>query len=150
MARDFEQERVDLREETISDIENALDNMWTAEQFDVYKEYCCEYGCYDDEPFSIDEIDEFCYGLTPTDILAKFEGIDMSWDYFCFDGYGNVEEWEGIGYTYEVAEWIVDNENSCCNSEIEAILDDYLEKLEEIDNAEDEYDEEDETEEDDE
>lgn len=148
MVRDFEQEREDLREEILEDIENVLNGMWVDEQYGIYKEYSINATYYDEEPFTIDEIDEFCCGLKPLEILERFEGIDLSWDYFCFDAYGNVEEWEGISDADEVAEWMLDNEEDCSCNEIRNIIDDYIERLEEIDEAEEEADDEDEDEDD--
>ena len=64
----------------------------------------------------------FRSGLTPTEILDKFEGYNSSWMYMNFDGYGNVKEWEGIECELEIAQWIIENENSLCNNDIEALL----------------------------
>lgn len=117
-----------------------IDDMDIKEQYILYKEYCIG-DYYDDEPFSNDEytINELYSNLTPIDLLNKFEGWNSSWDYFVETIYG-IKEWNGIEYTSDVVDAIMNNWNSYENDYIQELLDlydcdldDYIDNLYEVD-----------------
>ena len=110
---------MDKREEIIA----LIDNMNIEEQYYLFCQYCEDANYMDDRPESSDEIDYIWSGCKPSELLDKMEGYNSSWDYYCFDGYGNVQEWEGIECPDDVADYIIDNDNALYNDNIREILD---------------------------
>ena len=107
------------REEIIE----AIKDMDIDEQYYLFCQYCEDADCMDDMPESSDDIDEMWTGCKPSEILEHMDGYDNRWDYYSFDGYGHVQEWEGIEYPSEVADYIIDNDNDLSNDDIRDILD---------------------------
>ena len=104
-----------------------LNDMSVDEQYIIFCEYCDKARYYDDRPECVGSIDELCCGMKPTDIISQYEDLNLSWDYFYFNGYGNVEEWEGIesnSSIEEVVDFIIDNDEDLYNDDIREILDD--------------------------
>lgn len=110
-----------------------IDGMAIDEQYDLFKEYCYNNNCYDEEPIINDEftINEYFYNLTPYEVLERFEGWDSSWDYFV-DGIYGLKEWKGIEYTSDVVNFIMSSWNDLENAEIEDLLEIYEEDLDEF------------------
>ena len=114
-------------DEARKEIEEIIDGMDIDQQYYLFCEYCEKANYYDDRPERVDDIDELFYGMKPLEILDKLEGLNTCWDYFCFNGYGHVEEWEGIDYVSDVVDYIIKNEESLENDDIQEILDKYSE-----------------------
>lgn len=106
----------------IKKITEVIESMNINEQYQLYSEYCENYNLYDDRPERIDCIDDLFYDMKPLEILEKLEGIDLSWDYFNFDGYGHVKEWDGIEDISEVVQEIINCENAFGNDDIKEIF----------------------------
>lgn len=106
-------------------VTEIIEDMDLNEQYSIFTEYCQNNNLYDDMPEYVDNIDDLASGMSPTEILEKFGDIDLSWNYFCFNGYGNVEEWNGIDYISEVVDYIIENEDSLYNDDIQEVLDNY-------------------------
>lgn len=102
---------------------DAIDNMDIDDQYALFCQYCEDANYMDDMPESSYEIDDIWSGCKPSELLEKMDGYDSDWDYYCFDGYGNVQEWEGIEYPSDVADFIIDDDNSLYNDDIRNILD---------------------------
>lgn len=109
------------------EITTIIEEMNIDEQFWLFRQYCEDANCYDDMPERVEDIDELFDGMKPSEILDKLEGLDTCWDYFCFNGYGNVEQWNGIEYVSEVVDYIIENENALDNDDIQEVLDKYSE-----------------------
>lgn len=114
-------------DEARKEIEEIIDGMNVDEQYSLYCEYCENANYCDDMPERVDDIDELFDGMKPLEILDKLKGLNTSWDYFCFNGYGNVEEWEGIDYVSDVVDYIIENEDALYNDDIQEVLDKYSE-----------------------
>lgn len=87
---------------------------------------------YDDEVYEVSDymIDELACGYKPHEIVSRFEGIDMSWDYMYFSIYG-VEEWNGIetnGSYRDVAVWILDDYEDCGYANLSELLEEFDEE----------------------
>ena len=129
-------------------VKETLDNMSESDLFWLYKEYVCQAQLYDDEIFDMNEFDEIMCASTPTDIAQKifYGNFRPNDSYFRFDGCANLEsiDWlkDGIDLD-EIADYIIDNENSLGNNEIQEILDedDNEEKNEEDEEEEEEEEE---------
>lgn len=109
-------------------IKETLDNMSESDLFWLYKEYTNQAQLYDDEIFDMEEFDEIMSGSTPTDIAQKifYGNFRPNDNYFRFDGYANLESIDWLKDEIdldEIADYIIDNENSLENSEIQEILD---------------------------
>lgn len=113
-------------DEAFEAVKDAINYMSIDEQFSIMCEYCDSNNYCDDMPYVCDEwtVDDLCSGLKPHDIIEKYRDIDFSWDYMVFTIYG-VEEWVGIDYIDEVAEWILDTESDCGVMELESIIEEY-------------------------
>lgn len=107
-----------------------LENMAASELLEVWREYCNNTNNYDDEIYDIDMFDEVCDGQSPSWIANRIHYGDYypTAEFFKFDGYGNIQSI----YAYEIAsyidigdmaEYILDNEDSLYNDEIQEILD---------------------------
>lgn len=109
------------------EITTIIEEMNIDEQFWLFRQYCEDANYYDDMPERVDDIDELFDGMKPLETLDKLKGLNTSWDYFCFNGYGNVEEWEGIDFVSEVVDYIIENEDALYNGDIQEVLDKYSE-----------------------
>lgn len=128
-------------------VKEILDNMSESDLFWLYKEYTCQAQLYDDEIFDMEEFDEIMSGSTPTDIAQKifYGNFRPNDSYFRFDGCANLEsiDWlkDGIDLD-EIADYIIDNEDSLGNNEIQEILDEDDNEEEEDEDEEEEEEEE--------
>ena len=106
-------------------ITEIIEEMEINEQYYLFCEYCEKANYYDDRPESVDSIDELCCGMKPSEIISTYGDMDLGWDYFQFNGYGYPIEWEGIDCVSDVVDYIIDNEESLENDDIQEILDKY-------------------------
>ena len=114
-------------DEARKEIEEIINGMGIDEQYYLFCEYCEKANYYDDRPESVDSIDELCCGMKPSEIISTYGDMDLGWDYFQFNGYGYPIEWEGIDCVSDVVDYIIDNEESLENDDIQEILDKYSE-----------------------
>jgi hypothetical protein len=110
-------------------IRNLLHDMSDDELLQIYREYNNENDYCDDNIYYMDEFDEIFNGCTPWEIArtcfysGKFCPAN---NYFWFNGYGNAESSDYITDKIdidEIAEYIIDNNNSLYNDKIQEILD---------------------------
>jgi hypothetical protein len=106
-------------------ITTIIEEMNIDEQFYLFRQYREDVDYYDDMPERVEDIDELYCGMTPSEILDELEGLNTNWDYFCFNEYGNVEQWEGIDCISDVVDYIIENENELGNDDIQEVLDKY-------------------------
>lgn len=111
-------------------LETIFDEMSTDELLSVHREYCNETNSFDDEIFSMDELDEVCSGHDAYWIACRvaFGEFNAFHDYFTFNGYGNIKtlsEYEIKDYIDidEIIDYIIDNEDALYNDDIQAVLD---------------------------
>ena len=115
-------------------VKEALDNMSERDLFWLYKEYVGQARLYDDEIFDMDDFNEIMSALTPMDVASKILYGDFRPNdcYFKFDGYANLEsidclknaiDLDEIADYIKIADYIINNENSLGNNEIQEILD---------------------------
>ena len=112
-------------DEARKEITEIIEEMGIDEQYYLFCEYCEKANYYDDRPESVDSIDELCCGMKPSEIISTYGDMDLGWDYFQFNGYGYPIEWEGIDCVSDVVDYIIDNEESLENDDIQEILDKY-------------------------
>lgn len=119
-------------------IVELLENMNDVELLSVHKEYISEINCFDDEIYTLDDLDMIAEGQDAYWLLCRayFGDFNPTVDYFKFNGYGNFQSI----YSYELSEYIdfkeiaeycVENDNDFYNDEIRGILDEEDEEAEE-------------------
>ena len=112
-------------DEARKEITEIIEEMRIDEQYYLFCEYCEECNMYDDRPEMVSEIDNILYGMKPSEIIEKYGDLDTNWDYFNYNGYGNVQEWDRIDYVSDVVNEIIDKETAFENDDIQEILDRY-------------------------
>ena len=129
------------RDELYEALVGLLNGMSNEDARAVYNTYCSEYGYMDDYIWDNDEYDlnEYFGDDSPYEVLCRtgYGDYSISHDYFRTDGYGNVRSFNNVHsdvspfYADELADWIIDNENSLDNAEIQDLLDEYNESEDE-------------------
>ena len=105
---------------------NSLDD---DELIELHNSYCEAAGYEDDRVYSTDELDELLEGRTPTDILLRgfYGDFNPRQAFFWFNGYGNLESADYMSGTpisvEDIADYILSEEDSLGNDEIQEILD---------------------------
>ena len=96
----------------------------------LHNEYCCSVNCGDDTIYSMEDLDELCSGQDAYWIACRavFGDFNANHDYIKFDGYGNFQslsEYDIEDYISadDIADYIIDYEDSLGNDEIQDILD---------------------------
>ena len=110
-------------------IVDYINSMNDEEIIELHNLYCEAAECEDDRIYSMYELDELLEGRTPTDILSMgfYGDFRPQHDFFWFNGYGNLESADYITnmpiYAIDIANYILSNEDSLGNDEIQEILD---------------------------
>ena len=106
-----------------------INDMKTEEIVELHNSYCEAAGYEDDRIYSMYELDELLEGRTPTDILSMgfYGDFRPHHDFFWFNGYGNLESADFITdmpiFAIDIANYILSEEDSLGNDEIQEILD---------------------------
>lgn len=124
-------------------VENAVDNLSENELLNIWDDYCDYNNYYDDKVYYVDELDDLCYNMKPTEIISRYRELD-GFEYFKDGVYaeGSNDLLDLIDYG-ALIDYIIDNEESFDNSDI-------ADALEEIEEEDDEDWDDDEDEEEDE
>ena len=119
-------------------VENAVDNLSENELLNIWNDYCDDNNYYDDRVYYVDELDELCYSMKPTEIISRYGNLD-GFEYFTDGVYteGSNDLLDLIDYG-ALIDYIIDNEEDFDNSDIA----DALEEIEEEDDDDEEEDEE--------
>lgn len=107
-----------------------LEDMHESDLLSVHREYLDAVNGYDDYIYGMDEFDEIMDGQTPEWIACRvyYGDFNPNSDYFKFNGYGNLQSiysYELLEYIYidDIADYIIKNNDSLYNDEIQDILD---------------------------
>lgn len=112
----------------------AIENLSSDEAVSLWNEYCSEDNRMDDYIYSMNEFDEIMGDMKPWDVARTcfYGDFCPAHDYFWFNGYANLESSDFPSmddkspfYAKEIAEWIVNNDDSLGNDEIQDILNEY-------------------------
>ena len=107
-----------------------INSMNDDEVIELHNSYCEAAGCEDDRIYSMYELDELLEGRTPTDILSMgfYGDFRPQHDFFWFNGYGNLQTADYVTnmpiFAIDIANYILSEEDSLGNDEIQEILDD--------------------------
>ena len=110
-------------------IVDYINGMEAEEKIALHNTYCDAAGCEDDRIYSMYELDERLEGRTPTDILSLgfYGDFRPQHDFFWFNGYGNLKTADYITdmpiFAIDIANYILSEEDSLGNDEIQEILD---------------------------
>ena len=115
--------------EKIKKLVEYIDSMNDDDLIELHNSYCEAAGYEDDRIYSTYELDEILEGRTPTDILSRgfYGDFRPQHDFFWFNGYGNLKSADHIAdmpiFAIDIANYILSNEDSLGNDEIQEILD---------------------------
>ena len=111
-------------------IVEVLEGLTDSELLSIDKEYKSEVNAFDDEIYTIDDLDTIAEGQDAYWLACRIYYGDFrpTADYFKFNGSGNlqsIESYELSDYieVEEIAEYCVDNNNAFYNDDIQEILD---------------------------
>lgn len=78
-------------DEKVEAIKNIIEDMDDSDAVALHNEYCYETNDYDDEIFEMEEFDEICEGMTPSDIARSivYGDFNPNHSYFRYDGCAN-------------------------------------------------------------
>ena len=114
------------KKQKIVDIINGMND---EELIELHNSYCEAAEYEDDRIYSMYELDELLEGRTPTDILSMgfYGDFRPHHDFFWFNGNGNLESADYTTdmpiFAKDIADYILSEEDSLGNDEIQEILD---------------------------
>lgn len=106
-----------------------INGMGVEEKIALHNAYCDAANCMDDCIYTMDEMDEILDGVDKWELvrMVQFGDFDCMKDFWSFNGYGNLvsyNAWELPIFPDDIADYILSNEDSLGNDEIQEILDD--------------------------
>ena len=120
-------------EMNIEKVKEILNNLDDSELKNMWNEYCRENGYDDYEIFEMWEIDDLFCDMKVSDFLDKLGDFDHKDDYFRYGVYG-LESFDYISDVVEIdelAKYIVDNNETFDNDELEELIEEEEENEEE-------------------
>ena len=113
------------KREKLIDFINGLS---VEEKLALHNAYCDAANCMDDCIYAMDELEEVLNGVDKWEFarMIRFGGFDCTKDFWSFNGYGNLvsyNAWELPIYAEDIADYILSEEDSLGNDEIQEILD---------------------------
>lgn len=101
-------------------------------QIAIHNAYCNAASSTDDYIYTMDELEEVLCDVEKWQLvdMLRFGDFDFMKDFWSFNGYGNLvafNAWELPIYPGDIADYMLSNEDSLGNDEIENILNDEME-----------------------
>ena len=98
------------------------------EKIALHNTYCDAANCMDDCIYTMDDLEEILDGVDKWELvrMIRFGDFDFMKDFWGFNGYGNLDSynaWELPIYAEDIANYILSEEDSLGNDEIQYILD---------------------------
>lgn len=105
-----------------------INGMNTDEKLALHNSYCDAANCMDNCIYSMDELEEVLDGVDKWELIrmVKFGDFECTHDFWKVNGYGNLDSynaWELPIYAEDIADYILSEEDSLGNDEIQEILD---------------------------
>ena len=105
-----------------------IDGMGVEEKIALHNMYCDTANCLDDCIYAMDDMEEILDGVDKWEFarMVQFGDFDCTKDFWGFNGYGNLvsyNAWELPIYAEDIADYILSEEDSLGNDEIQEILD---------------------------
>ena len=109
-------------------IVDCIDGMGVKEKIALHNDYCNAANYMDDCIYTMDELEEILDGVDKWELvrMIRFGDFDFMKDFWGFNGYGNLvsyNSWELPIYATDIANYILSEEDSLGNDEIQEILD---------------------------
>ena len=105
-----------------------INGMGIEERLALHNAYCDAANCMDDCIYTMDEMEEILDGVDKWDLvrMVQFGDFDCMKEFWGFNGYGNLvsyNAWEVPVYAEDIANYILSEEDSLGNDEIQEMLD---------------------------
>lgn len=105
-----------------------INSMGVDEKLALHNAYCDAANCTDDYIYNMDELEEILDGVDKWELvrMIRFGNFDFMKDFWRVNGYGNLDSynaWELPIYASDIADYILSNEDSLGNDEIQYMLD---------------------------
>ena len=105
-----------------------INGMGIEEKIALHNTYCDAANCMDDCIYTMDEMEEILDGVDKWELvrMIRFGDFDFMKEFWGFNGYGNLvsyNAWELPIYAEDIADYILSEEDSLGNDEIQEILD---------------------------
>lgn len=106
-----------------------INGMGVDEKLALHNAYCDAANCADDCVYAMDDMEEVLGGVDKWELvrMIRFGDFDFMKDFWGFNGYGNLvsyNAWELPIFASDIADYILSEEDSLGNDEIQEILDD--------------------------
>ena len=122
-----DERKAEIRKQIEDLVFDTINNMSDSEMIDLWNEYCGDNGYYDDRIEYFDEgvFNDLMSGKTPYEIYQIIDNSDISFfdDYCRYDGY-ELNTFTDIYDSIDIenlVEWIIEEENDLCNSDIDEL-----------------------------
>ena len=105
-----------------------INGMGIEEKFALHNSYCDAANCMDDCIYAMDDMEEILDGVDKWELarMVQFGDFDCTKDFWGFNGYGNLvsyNAWELPICAEDIADYVLSEEDSLGNDEIQEILD---------------------------
>ena len=105
-----------------------INGMGVEDKIALHNAYCDAANCMDDCIYAMDDMEEILDGVDKWELvrMVQFGGFDCTKAFWGFNGYGNLvsyNAWELPVYAEDIADYILSEEDSLGNDEIQEILD---------------------------
>lgn len=101
-----------------------INDLSVEEKIELHNAYCDAANCMDDCIYSMDDMEEVLDGVDKWELvrMIRFGDFDFTKDFWGFNGYGNLDSynaWELPIYAEDIADYILSEEDSLGNDEIQ-------------------------------
>ena len=105
-----------------------INGMGIEEKIALHNAYCGAANCMDDCIYAMDELEEVLDGVDKWELvrMVQFGDFDCMKDFWGFNGYGNLVSYNALElpiFASDIADYILSEEDSLSNDEIQEILD---------------------------
>lgn len=105
-----------------------INGMDTDEKIALHNAYCDAANCMDDYIYNMEELEEVLDGVDKWELvrMIRFGDFDFMKDFWSSGGYGNLESYNARElpiFASDIADYILSEEDSLGNDEIQEILD---------------------------
>ena len=122
-----DERKAEIRKQIEDLVFDTINNMSDSKMIDLWNEYCGDNGYYDDRIEYFDEgvFNDLLSGKTPYEIYQIIDNSDISFfdDYCHYDGY-ELNTFSDVYDSIDIenlVEWIIEEENDLCNSDIDEL-----------------------------
>ena len=105
-----------------------INGMGVEEKIALHNAYCGAANCMDDCIYAMNDLEEILDGVDKWELvrMIRFGDFDFMKEFWGFNGYGNLvsyNAWELPIYAEDIADYVLSNEDSLGDDEIQYILD---------------------------